>query len=264
MTKEEIIAKVVSRAEALVGLNEADGSYLSVLDSYNAISPLPRGYRMGPGDAWCAAFVSAVGADCGVSGVLLPECSCIVMRDLYRAVDRFEDASLGVPHVGDVILYDFDGGGPDHVGIITGINGDELRVVEGNCSDAVSVRHLNASSRIIYGFCTPDYASLADEEESYRPAPQMQEPEPPTEEPEISRGCTLVLPRVCRGDCGSTVQAMQAILIARGYRCGPWGTDGEYGDATYGGLTRFQRARGLKADGVAGEETWRALLGVSA
>jgi peptidoglycan hydrolase-like protein with peptidoglycan-binding domain len=58
------------------------------------------------------------------------------------------------------------------------------------------------------------------------------------------------------------VRAAQLLLIGRGFRCGPWGADGEFGAATYGALFQFQRAKKLSADGVLGPESWAALLGV--
>ncbi len=55
---------------------------------------------------------------------------------------------------------------------------------------------------------------------------------------------------------------MQLLLIGRGCSCGPCGADGELGPDTQGALKRFQRQRGLEADGLCGEKTWAALLGV--
>ena len=56
------------------------------------------------------------------------------------------------------------------------------------------------------------------------------------------------------------MQSAQLLLIARGYRCGPWGADGDFGAATYGAVTRLQREHGLEIDGVVGPETWRKLI----
>ena len=70
----------------------------------------------------------------------------------------------------------------------------------------------------------------------------------------------LLLPLLRRGDRGESVRAAQLLLIGRGYRCGPWGADGDFGDATHGAIFRFQRSRGLETDGVIGPRTWAALL----
>ena len=70
----------------------------------------------------------------------------------------------------------------------------------------------------------------------------------------------LLLPLLRRGDRGESVRAAQLLLIGRGFRCGPWGADGDFGDATHGAIFRFQRSRGLETDGVIGPRTWAALL----
>jgi peptidoglycan hydrolase-like protein with peptidoglycan-binding domain len=57
------------------------------------------------------------------------------------------------------------------------------------------------------------------------------------------------------------VQAAQLLLIARGWRCGPWGADGDFGAATYGAVYRFQQGKQLLLDGEIGPETWSALIG---
>lgn len=63
------------------------------------------------------------------------------------------------------------------------------------------------------------------------------------------------------GMTGETVRAAQALLILRGFSCGRWGTDGEFGDATLSAVKLFQASRYLTADGVIGAETWDRLIG---
>jgi hypothetical protein len=69
------------------------------------------------------------------------------------------------------------------------------------------------------------------------------------------------LPLLRRGDRGAAVQSAQLLLIARGYRCGPWGADGDFGAATLGAVYRFQQGRRLAMDGEIGPLTWAKLVG---
>ena len=62
-----------------------------------------------------------------------------------------------------------------------------------------------------------------------------------------------------KGDYGEDVRSMQKMLIACGFSCGPDGADGDFGKNTLAGLTAFQTAKGLPADGIYGAET-RAVL----
>jgi putative peptidoglycan binding protein len=59
------------------------------------------------------------------------------------------------------------------------------------------------------------------------------------------------------GDSGAAVKQLQRALQRAGYS--PGTVDGDYGNATRQAVTRFQQARGLAADGVAGPQTLAAL-----
>lgn len=93
--------------------------------------------------------------------------------------------------------------------------------------------------------------------------------EPPAERPPAPGTFTLAgVPLLKAGDSGGAVKALQGELIAFGYRCGGRIVNGaEIPDGIFGAQTRasvaaFQTARGLAADGVAGQDTRGALLGI--
>lgn len=71
------------------------------------------------------------------------------------------------------------------------------------------------------------------------------------------------VPLLKRGSRGEAVQAMQGVLIARGFTCGPSGADAEFGYNTENALKNYQKAAGLDADGECGGKTWAVLLGVT-
>ena len=280
MTETELRQRAVRQAESWLGRRESDGSHREILAVYNAIRPLPRGYRMGDSDPWCAAFVSAVGAACGLTEILYPECGCEPMIALYRAAGRWQEDESCVPQPGDVVFYDWqDGGqgdnagGADHVGLVASVSGGSIRVIEGNCSDAVMAMTRPVNGRYIRGYGLPDYAGLARRCEEAAPAAQAAPgeaipiPVSPSGEGDgqsAPTGASPALPELRRGDRGEAVEAAQLLLIARGYRCGPWGADGDFGAATYGAVYRFQQARGLRVDGIVGPETWLTLIGAAA
>lgn len=70
-------------------------------------------------------------------------------------------------------------------------------------------------------------------------------------------------PTLAKGSRGIPVLAMQAVLIARGFSCGPDGADGDLGANTEQAVKRFQVYYNLEADGICGNATWKKLLGVS-
>lgn len=60
---------------------------------------------------------------------------------------------------------------------------------------------------------------------------------------------------------GEDVRAAQKALLARSYSCGNGGADGQFGDGTKDAVMRFQKAHGLKADGIIGKDTCAKLGG---
>ena len=286
MTENELRARVCAQAWSWKGRREADGSHREIIDIYNRITPRPRGYKLQYTDAWCAGFVSAVGAACGLTAYIFPECGCGPMIELYRKAGRWMEDDSYLPAPGDVVFYDWQDSGsgdnrgqPDHVGLVYAVDGDLITVIEGNISDSVDTRTLFVDNRYIRGYGLPDYAAAASAINSN----EDPEDEPPTEavilEPiadpgtpelvpvpesdkpaQVRTPCTVTLPVLRSGAGGVDVIALQLLLIGRGYDCGPWGADGDFGPVTYGAVTRYQRERGLEIDGVVGPETWGKLI----
>ncbi|QCD57789.1 serine/threonine-protein kinase [Streptomyces hawaiiensis] len=62
-----------------------------------------------------------------------------------------------------------------------------------------------------------------------------------------------------RGDKGQRVVQVQCMLTQRGFKVGDAGVDGQFGGATQAAVKKFQRAKGLSADGEVGPDTWAAL-----
>ena len=267
MTEQDIRNHIADCAVEYLGCNEADGSHRPIIDLYNSIKPLPRGYKMTYRDPWCAAFPSAIAQEEGITHIILPECGCDAMIELYKKKGQWREADDYIAKVGDLVMYDWQDSGAgdntgsaDHVGMIYATDGKTMTVIEGNMSDAVNFRKLNVNGRYIRGYCCPDYSvllSLSDEEQG----------EPNAEPVEASTAsqtaCISVkLPILCKGDTGDTVGALQSIVMYYGYSVGVDGADGEYGANTERGVMQFQKDKGLKSDGVCGEKTWSKLLGL--
>lgn len=66
-------------------------------------------------------------------------------------------------------------------------------------------------------------------------------------------------PTLRRGSKGAYVTLAQTELIQKGYSCGSFGADGEFGAATEKAVRAFQKDNGLTVDGVIGKNTWAAL-----
>jgi hypothetical protein len=66
-------------------------------------------------------------------------------------------------------------------------------------------------------------------------------------------------PTLRRGSAGAYVTLAQTELIQKGYDCGSFGADGQFGAATEKAVRAFQKDHGLTVDGVIGKNTWAAL-----
>jgi hypothetical protein len=155
---------VVAQAEGWLGTSEADGSHEAIIDLYNTVEPLPMGYVVQYSDSWCAAFVSAVSLQTGLTEILPPECSCGRQIELLSAMGCWEENDEAIPQPGDLIYYDWDQqdpgeslGWPDHVGIVVGCKWPFLKVIEGNKDDAVTYRYLPVGHKSIRGYGFLDY-----------------------------------------------------------------------------------------------------------
>lgn len=135
-------------AALYVGTRQGDKRHKKIIDGYNNIRPLPRGVRMTYHYAWCAAFVSFVLSE---NNAISAPYECSVYYMWKKAKDTKQ--TVKTPKVNDIIVYNWNGDSvPDHVGIISKIDGDILTVIEGNYNKAVGVRTISKTSKKIFGY----------------------------------------------------------------------------------------------------------------
>lgn len=168
MTEKQLRANVVAIAESYYGCKGSNGSHRQIIDGYNAVKPLARGYKVTYTDAWCATFVSFVGIKAGLSDIILRECGCGAMIQLYQKIGRWIENDGYIPQIADIIMYDWGDNGsgdcvgyPEHVGIVVSVSGGKIKVIEGNMSNTVGYRTIAVNARYIRGYCVPNYASKA-------------------------------------------------------------------------------------------------------
>ena len=58
------------------------------------------------------------------------------------------------------------------------------------------------------------------------------------------------------GSSGDEVKKWQLVLMDSGYSLAPSYNDGSFGNATHNATLSWQRERGLKSDGIVGQDTW--------
>lgn len=150
---------LVEMGVSYIGCSEYLGTHKQIIDIYNQITPLPRGYRVKYSDAWCMAFVSACAWKVGAESRFPYECSCAKAVDKLAAEGLWTESDCYVPQKNDLIFYHWGTDStddctavPNHVGIVAGIKDGCIIVLEGNYHDAVGYREITLNHRYIRGF----------------------------------------------------------------------------------------------------------------
>ena len=254
MTELDLRRKVVETIRGWVGAKKGDETHKRILAVYNAYRPLPRGHVMTVSDNWCAATVSAAYILNGMAEYSGVECSCGAWIEIAKKKGIWVENDAHIPQIGDAVIYAWNDKadyattdnktGHNHVGIITAVGASRFAVTEGNFSGGVNLRGVEFNGRYIRGFICPDYAAAAK---------AMTE----TEDEEV---ITLHPDMLKRGSKGYQVRQVQRLLVCMGYSAGT--ADGIFGTRTEDALKDYQKDHGLTADGVCGQKTWEALLGI--
>ncbi|MBE6943294.1 MAG: CHAP domain-containing protein [Ruminococcaceae bacterium] len=282
----DLSAAAVFAAQGFLGCSEKDGSHKKIIDLYNSQEKLPRGYGVKYTDAWCAAFVSAIGVKLGISHILLPECGVGDMVALYKKENRFRSPKNHTPKPGELIVYDWSGDGRgDHIGIVEAYEKGKLTVIEGNYKDSVGRREVTKSSKHILGYCLPDYESYSGKIDTVGKVQQYLNftygakltvdgiAGPKTKKallaglqtewkidpdgifgPITARAANKNV--VGKGCCSETVRLLQMLLLCAGYKLT---ADGIFGSKTENALVAFQKKVSLAPDGLAGKNTFKKL-----
>lgn len=216
------------------------------------------------GQAWCAMFVSWCFAELagGKAGAKKMLCgglyaSCTTMYNAFKKAGRVHSE----PQPGDIIVFNQKAGSTtmSHTGIVTKITGSRVYTIEGNTGSAsgvvangggVAAKSYSLSYNRIGGYLRPVYTDDSGEKAAVAPAG-------PGKSPTVKVSISTYL--VKKGHTGGTVRALQAALNGNGYDCGE--VDGDFGAKTDEALRKYQRAKGLTADGIAGKDTWNKLMG---
>ena len=159
MTAYEARKILVDKAGTFVGTTEGSIVHKWIIDEYNKINPLPRGYKVQYTDAWCATFVTVCAKMANMLDIIPAECGCPEMVRKFQAMGRWQERDDYRPALGDIAFYDWGNnpagdnlGTPSHVGIVTAVYQDSFVITEGNRSDAVRNITVSVNDKNLRGF----------------------------------------------------------------------------------------------------------------
>lgn len=253
MTIKEAKQKLVSWCNAQVGYTEGANNWNKFAEMWTQAGGWNAQNRL-----WCdvfvdVAFIENFGLQAASKLTYQPvgafSALCSASANYYKS----NNAWFSTPAVGDQVFFNVSGG-INHTGIVVGVTGGMVTCVEGNSSDAVRKNTYAVNNSYIAGFGRPNWEVFEDSGE-----PEPAQPEQPKQE---TCSVTLTLPVVKYGDANRWVKIMQTALISRGFSCGWYGADGDFGQQTKIGLFEFQKKNSLETDTVCGQRTWALLLSI--
>lgn len=175
MDEYDLRMAFVTSAEFWLGSETGSARHKQIIDIYNGINPLPRGYKVKYTDPWCATFVSSVAWNCGMSTIFPFECSCYYMLQHLIKTNQWVEDDNYIPSIGDLIFYDWSDSEdfevtdninvPQHVGIVATVHEHTFSIIEGNYSNSVKKRAIKQNGKYIRGFGHLDFASIALDDE---------------------------------------------------------------------------------------------------
>jgi hypothetical protein len=268
MTEKELRNKVIQTARKDLGATEHSQRHRKIIEDFNHIPGM--GSWMDTEQPWCAATVSVWGWRAGLTDIIYPSASCNAMIAAYRRRGRWKKDRHYIPADADIIMYDWDGDNvADHVGIVTGVTGAYVNVIEGNRHNAVDTRRLQIGSKYILGYCLPDYAAVADGEIERDWTKALQEALNVSYDLHLeidgSAGPLTkqaidyhyLWKRPGKPIVNAHVSWLQSALNEFG---ADLVVDGSFGPATDAALRDYQRREGLDVDGYAGVQTHLSIL----
>lgn len=166
---------VLNVMRSWLGFSEYNGKFKQIIDLYNSVLPLPRGYAVKYTDAWCDATVSAAAIKAGAQDLIGRECGCEQHIKIFKQKGIWIEDGTIRPEPGDVIVYNWgdstqaNDGYADHIGYVEYVSGNTITAIEGNKNEAVERRSLPVGWGYIRGYAKPKY-----DNSSSKPNPPQQ------------------------------------------------------------------------------------------
>lgn len=150
-----------------IGFSEANGKFKQIIDLYNSMKPLPRGYAVKYTDEWCDTTVSAAAIKAGCVDLVGRECGCEEHVKIFKSMGIWIEDGTITPQPGDIILFNWDSsvqpnnGYSDHIGVVESVSNGKITTIEGNKGEAVARRVLSVGNGNIRGFARPKWAAAS-------------------------------------------------------------------------------------------------------
>lgn len=162
-TMPKTAVNLVNFAKKWIGSAKWGSNHQYIVNAYNKIRPLPRGYAVKYSDDWCDTFVSFVAHQTGYYDLIGAECGVERHKDIFKSKGIWKGRVK--PQVGDIVIFNWSGNPNswgNHIGIVAGVSGSQITTIEGNTSTAtngsiVAYKTYAYNSVYIQGYARPRY-----------------------------------------------------------------------------------------------------------
>ncbi len=248
-------------------VNAGSANFTKYARDLDAIGDFYNGKKQGY--AWCDVFVDWLMVKCfGVEAALKLLCAdrkssgagCTYSLNYYKAKGQFYTRTTK-PQVGDQIFFG-SVGNSSHTGIVYKVDETAVYTIEGNTSGEAGVipngggvfkKCYPRNYSFIAGYGRPAYNDgfVGDSIED-----GIIVPDEPKQDDKIENA----IPMLKKGDRGEDVKKAQQLLIAKGYSCGSYGADGDFGAGTLTAVNKLRKDNGLTETGIIDNDVWVILL----
>lgn len=169
-TKEETKMGVTAQDylkvwQSWVGFSEYNGKFKQIIDLYNSMKPLPRGYAVQYNDEWCDTTVSAAAIKAGCVDLIGRECGVEEHVKIFKKMGIWEEDGTIIPKPGYIIVYSWrksvqpNNEYSSHIGVVESVSNGYITAIEGNKGEAVARRVIAVGNGYIRGFAKPKFAT---------------------------------------------------------------------------------------------------------
>ncbi len=159
------IADLIAVARTQIGYKELDPSTGFPISPNGSAGYTKYGASFGASTGeWCAYFVSWCATNAGIPTSIVPRLgnSAATVKWYQKHSEYYPRSSGYVPKAGDIVFINWAGGSTaKHIGIVTGVSGDNLYTIEGNTGSdrgyMCCARTRSRSAAYIVGYGVPAY-----------------------------------------------------------------------------------------------------------
>lgn len=162
-----------------IGFNEANGKHKEIINLYNSVKPLPRGYAVKYTDEWCDTAISAAAIKSGCESLIGRECGVEEHVNIFKKKGIWIEDGTITPKTGYIIVYSWktskqpNNSYSNHIGLVESVSGNTIKVIEGNYNESVGRRSVPVGWGYIRGYAAPKYEPQSTTSTPATPTPNV-------------------------------------------------------------------------------------------